>query len=184
MTLSECDNTGVNYWAKGEYEKAVTFFESAWSRGHLNSLFHLALCYEQMGDYLNSTRMLKIASDRGHVDAMCQLAMCFEEGLGIPQNHRAAVKLCELAAKRGSLYCREKLKGLNRSFTSLADYKAMKWAFVWLILSFIIIVMFVLSITGVVKVSYAKLINTIPALLCTVASAYVQWQKYLKSLKY
>lgn len=184
MPLLECDNAGMNYWAKGDYKKASTFFNSAWSRGYLDSLFHLALCYEQLGDYLNSTKMLKIASDKGHIDAMCQLAMCFEEGLGVPQNHRAAVKLCELAAKRGSLYGKEKLKGLDRSIGSLANYKALKWAIFWIILTLIIILTFILALTGNTRINYAKLINAAPAPLFTAASAYIQWQKYIKSLKY
>lgn len=184
LSISQCDDIGLDYWAKGNYEIAITFFDSAWSRGNLNSLFHLALCYEQKGDYLKSTSLLKIASDKGHVDAMCQLALCFEEGLGVPKNHRAAVKLCELAAKRGSLYGKAKLKGLDRSFTSLADYKAMRKAFFWFIITLLIVLFFIFYIISNTQVNYAKLINAAPAPLFTGSAAYVYWNKYMKSLKY
>lgn len=184
LSIEECDAFGMSQWAKGNFEKAITFFESGWSRGGLNSLFYLALCYEQKGDYLSSTKLLKIASDKGQIDAQCQLALCFEEGLGVPQNHRAAVKLCELAAKRGSLYGQEKLKGLDRSFGSLANYKAMRWAIFWLVLTIVIIVLFVYTITGDSRVNYAKLMKAAPAPLFTASYAYYKWQEYLKSLKY
>lgn len=174
LGVDECDKVGVSYWSTGDYEKAMEYFESGWKRGGLNALFHLALCYEQKGDYLTSTRLLKQASDKGHLDAQCQLAMCFEQGLGVPQNHRAAVKLCESAAKRGSLYGKEKLKGLDRSFGSLANYGALKRAILWLLAIIPIIII------GILTGGIAYFI--IP--LFFGSTAFYHFKSYMKSLKY
>lgn len=85
------EKEGVDYYKKGEYEKALPLLEKSANSGNAKAYFYLGEIYRNK-DISTSCRNYKKASEGGYKEAFFKVGLCYYVGEGIEKNDSEAFK--------------------------------------------------------------------------------------------
>ena len=90
------EKEGVDYYKKGEYEKALPLLEKSANSGNAKAYFYLCEIYRNK-DISTSCRNYKKASEGGYKEAFFKVGLCYYVGEGIEKNDSEAFKWAKKA---------------------------------------------------------------------------------------
>ncbi len=103
----EINDTGVEYFNKGDYKQAIKLFHKAAEMGNSSAMNNIGMAYyEGKGvarDYEESFKWFQKASENGSVSAKYSVGMAYLEGKGVPQNAVNAIKWLKRSAEEGNI---------------------------------------------------------------------------------
>ncbi len=91
--------------------------------------FQKGLAAARSGDFANALRECKPLAEQGDADAQNNLGVMYDKGIGVPQNHKTAVKWYRLAAEQGDARAQYNLGVMydNGKGVPQDDKTAVKW---------------------------------------------------------
>ena len=96
---------GQEAYNSGDYQTALTEWQSLAEQGHAESQFGMGLLFANgFGVPLDDDQALKwyvLAAGQGHAEAQCNIAVMHANGWGVPQSDEEALKWYSLAAEQG-----------------------------------------------------------------------------------
>ncbi|EEO27763.2 tetratricopeptide repeat protein [Oxalobacter paraformigenes] len=90
------EKEGMDYYKKGEYEKALPLLEKSANSGNAKAYFYLGEIYRDK-DISTSCRNYKKASEGGYKEAFFKVGLCYYVGEGIEKNDSEAFKWAKKA---------------------------------------------------------------------------------------
>jgi len=98
---------GQEAYSSGDYETALTEWQTLADEGNADAQFGLGLLYANgFGVAMNDDQALKwygLAAGQSHADAQANLGVMHANGWGVPQSDEEALKWYSLAAEQGIL---------------------------------------------------------------------------------
>ena len=91
---------------KKDYSKAMNYFKIASEKGHVSSMYNLAVLYdfqadEEYRDVKKAIYYYEMAIEYGHSGAMNNLGVCYENGEGVSKDLKKALDLYIKASDAG-----------------------------------------------------------------------------------
>ncbi len=111
---------GNSYYIKGDYKKAVEWYEKAAAKGQAGAMYSLGYCYQyERGvtkDYKKAVEWYEKAAAKGHASAMWSLGNCYYYGRGVDTDKKKAVEWFKKAAALGHSDAKSKLRELGITY--------------------------------------------------------------------
>lgn len=97
---------GNNFYKKGDYKKAVYWYQKSAERGHDVAQFILAVSYFNgkgiAKDYKQAFHWFKKSAEQGNADAQYNLAQMYKNGIGVSKNDKQAFFWFRKHAEQGN----------------------------------------------------------------------------------